>query len=278
MILYESRFEEAYASRRKTLSCQLHLHHEIEFCYMAEGSTTVWADEKKYKASAGDLILFFPNQIHGFENDDNVNAILFILSPDDFHDYLTLFRNYKLICPVVTPRNTKEVKSAFNKAYDISKKIGSEPFAAEMMRGYLSVALASLFSVSAPIADSNNDLSSMQKILLYCDTHYNEQLSLVTLEKKLGLSRYYISHIFYDKIKIGFSDYVNLLRINAAKSMLKHSDKIITDIAFDSGFTSIRTFNRQFVNICGFTPAEYRKRYIEKLPTNENSISITHDK
>lgn len=265
MIVYENREGEIYFSKRKTLKCNPHLHREIEFCYILEGETTVWADEKNYKAEAGDIVLFFPNQIHSFSDDKNIKAILFILPPDNFHYFSGVFREYKLSCPVITPKNKGEVERAFKRAYSLTDSLSASPFNIEAFYSYLSVALSETFSALPPEKAERNGLTSLQKLLLYCDTHYSEPISLSILEKKLGLNRCYISHVFYDKLKIGFSDYINGLRINAAKSMLKRTEMGITDIAFEAGFSSIRTFNRQFQAVTGSTPMEYRKRYVTEI-------------
>ncbi|MBR6765080.1 MAG: helix-turn-helix transcriptional regulator [Clostridia bacterium] len=53
--------------------------------------------------------------------------------------------------------------------------------------------------------------------------------------------------------------YVNGLRLNEAKRLLKTTDKNVTDIAIEAGFNTIRSFNRAFFAEMGETPTEYRK-------------------
>ncbi len=57
-----------------------------------------------------------------------------------------------------------------------------------------------------------------------------------------------------------FQDYINDLRIRSAAVMLRETDKKIIDIAFDSGFESLRTFNRAFIRAMEIAPNEYRKK------------------
>jgi AraC-like DNA-binding protein len=42
--------------------------------------------------------------------------------------------------------------------------------------------------------------------------------------------------------------------------MLRETERKIIDIAFDSGFESLRTFNRAFIRSFGITPNAYRKK------------------
>ena len=63
-----------------------------------------------------------------------------------------------------------------------------------------------------------------------------------------------------NKLKMGFNDYVNSLRIsNACKQLIK-SDASITEISENVGFNTLRTFNRAFMKQTGMTPSEYRKQ------------------
>lgn len=49
-------------------------------------------------------------------------------------------------------------------------------------------------------------------------------------------------------------------RINRACSLLRHTDKRVTEIAFDVGFNDSNYFTRQFTKAIGFSPREYRLR------------------
>lgn len=57
-------------------------------------------------------------------------------------------------------------------------------------------------------------------------------------------------------------NYVNQYRINNACYILNNSNCSILQCALDSGYTSLRSFNRNFKSIIGITPNEYRKSMI----------------
>ena len=62
------------------------------------------------------------------------------------------------------------------------------------------------------------------------------------------------------KLKMGFNDYINSLRIsNACKQLLK-TDASVTEISESVGFNTLRTFNRAFMKQMGMTPSEYRRQ------------------
>ena len=57
-----------------------------------------------------------------------------------------------------------------------------------------------------------------------------------------------------------FSDLVRKLRLAHARRLLERSDKAVSDICYEVGFTNLSNFNRHFLNDTGQTPRNYRKR------------------
>jgi AraC-like DNA-binding protein/mannose-6-phosphate isomerase-like protein (cupin superfamily) len=57
-----------------------------------------------------------------------------------------------------------------------------------------------------------------------------------------------------------FSDLVRKLRLAHARRLLEHSDKAVSDICYEVGFTNLSNFNRHFLNDAGETPRQYRQR------------------
>ena len=78
------------------------------------------------------------------------------------------------------------------------------------------------------------------------------------LEQELHISKYYISHLFSDKLHISFNDYVNSLRVSHACRYLRDGTLSVTEVAAKVGFGTLRTFNRAFSKQIGCTPSAYR--------------------
>ena len=74
-----------------------------------------------------------------------------------------------------------------------------------------------------------------------------------------GYSKYHFSRLFSEYTKETFCDYLNLRRIKAAEELLLNDSLSVTEIAMQSGFSSIATFNRLFRSLKGCSPSEYRK-------------------
>ena len=137
------------------------------------------------------------------------------------------------------------------------KNDSEAPFDKITAKGALLALLGELLSFIT-FTDAPADYDSVKNVLLYCSENYTEPLSLDTLSRELHLSRYYISHIFSDKLQVSFTDFINTLRVEHACSLLGKGANI-TEIALASGFASVRTFNRVFAEEMGMTPREYIK-------------------
>jgi AraC-like DNA-binding protein len=84
------------------------------------------------------------------------------------------------------------------------------------------------------------------------------------MSRDLGVSRSHLSHTFSQRLGTNFRSYVNALRIDQACEMLKGTEDSVTHIAYECGFESQRTFNRVFMEQCGLSPSEYRRKYQEE--------------
>ena len=94
------------------------------------------------------------------------------------------------------------------------------------------------------------------------------------MAKDLGINKYIISKVISVTFHKNFNQYLNEQRIHYVCSMLEYSACPITQIAFEAGFQSQRTFNRAFQEIYNMTPREYRNQYKERyLITNHDKIS-----
>lgn len=107
-------------------------------------------------------------------------------------------------------------------------------------------------------AEEAEDTVKMSPLLQYVHLHYTEKLSLEDLSRQFRYSVPHISRSFKEHTGKRFHDYVRLLRIESATTMLLHTNMSITDIAIAVGFDSFRTFARAFRETKNMTASEYR--------------------
>lgn len=91
----------------------------------------------------------------------------------------------------------------------------------------------------------------------------------------LDTNRTYLGQIMSEVYQKSFTQYINDLRIDEAIRILDNPKSVrpIRLIGVDLGFNSVTTFNTQFQNRTGMTPAQYRKKVIDISKGNAESNS-----
>lgn len=238
------------------LSTIPHIHSHLELIYMEEGSCMATVDNKDFLIEKGDLFLSFPNQIHYYHDRSVVSGYLFIFSADLFKDFKEIFQTKVPYSPIIKCNQLPlDLRSRLKKIK--TKNRSDSNYEKIAAKGYLLSLLAEILPLMN-LVTSTTDHDSIKSILTYCSENYTEPLTLEQISKELHLNKYYISHIFNERMNISFTDFINSLRIEHACNLLERGSNI-TEIAFSSGFSSIRTFNRVFVQNMGMSPRDYAK-------------------
>lgn len=106
--------------------------------------------------------------------------------------------------------------------------------------------------------------SIIQRAIRMMDTDALENLSISHLAKKLGIGSRWLRDIFQNEVGVSPQAILIAKKLDIAKKLLDGSSIPITEIAFSSGFQSIRRFNDAFKNRFQKSPGEFRKQPICK--------------
>lgn len=211
----------------------------------------------------GDLFIAFPEQIHYYTDlVSRLDAAVLLVSTDLCPEFNNIFKNYALESPVI--KNATAYPFLINSFYAIYERIKSKTESDNFIRGCILVLLSEVLNITklekAPVQTPNIP----QKIINFCHQHYTSNISLQDIADEFNLNRCYVSQIFNQQLNISFPEYINSLRIHTASELLAKTTKPITEICFDIGFNSLRSFNRLFKKIHNTTPHEYRAQILEK--------------
>lgn len=254
---------------RMPLHCKMHLHHELELVYLLEGETLAYADTVQATLHPGDVFITFPNQIHYYDTLKKEKYLLFIIKPELIPEFLDLFTMGAPTSPVIIKAGEiPRVHDLFLRLFEACRD-RQHPYADSRKRGYLLVLFSELLPHLSVEQLTMNDSGALRSIVSYCTRNFSEDLSLSVLEEKLHLNKYYISHLFSNRLGIRFNDYINSLRISEACRYLLNTDYSVTEISELVGFNTLRTFNRAFTKQIGASPTEYRKN--ENLPARSGT-------
>ena len=111
--------------------------------------------------------------------------------------------------------------------------------------------------LSPAVVDGNE---IVMQILDQISRRFTENITLQNISEELGYSYQYVSKIFSHRIRTNFKALLNQYRYEYAKQLLTETDKSISEIAFESGFQSIRSFNSVFLFFSNLTPREFRSQ------------------
>jgi AraC-like DNA-binding protein len=109
----------------------------------------------------------------------------------------------------------------------------------------------------------------MAKIYKFTTRNYNRKIVLDEVASIAGMNVTAFCRFFRQKSGKTFAQFVNEQRISYACKFLKHGNQTIADICEEAGFNNLSNFNRQFKNLIGKSPSEYRRLFNSKngLPT-----------
>lgn len=114
------------------------------------------------------------------------------------------------------------------------------------------------------IGDSKSNLSpAIRTAKIFIANNYKQDIGLGDVARVVNLSSVYFSGLFKKEMGENFVDYLNRVRIDAAKVLLKDVRNNIGEIAEQCGFSDTRYFAKIFKRSVGITPSDYRKRQID---------------
>lgn len=126
-----------------------------------------------------------------------------------------------------------------------------------------------IFELKASVVETLNNLITslksfakndpIENIKSYIDKNYMNNISLNSISNSFFFNPSYLSRLFKEKTNTTFTDYVNNIRINKAKTLLLSSELSIDKISVMLGYSSYRYFIKVFRRYTGNSPQEYRK-------------------
>ena len=229
----------------------LHLHENFELITVKDGEMTVTVDKIEYHLKKGSAILVFPNQPHSLHTSTYSEDQICIFS-------LHLVEEYKNMILNKLPKSNLFYPNPFYLEALFSLDNNPNIF---KTKGLL-YSICAEFDDTAEYKEKKIESKGLLiRIFEFIEKNHAKQCDLRTLSNQISYHEVYLSRYFKQHTGLTFSDYVNRYRINESTYILKKTQKKILEVALDCGFTSLRSFNRNFKAIIGLTPNEYRAQY-----------------
>ena len=254
------------------LDC-LHFHNymEIGYCYEGQGILTI--GETDYRFSGKQFSVIPQNCPHTTISDEGTVSrweFLYIDVEEILQGLYPSYANEKKKERIIQRINSEAV---FRKAADspeMADKIlrilnimrKTEEFYLEEVSGLLVALLVALAREKQDGAQGINDekMVLISDALDYVSDHYMESIRIEELAGLCHISETHFRRIFSAYMNMGPLEYINLVRIQNACDLLRKTDVLVADIAYKCGYSTLSTFNRNFKQVTGISPVEWRKR------------------
>ena len=106
------------------------------------------------------------------------------------------------------------------------------------------------------------------EVVSYLYHNYTRDLTPQHTAARFGLSVKELNGLLLYQVEKDFSDFLNFLRINRACTLLKTTEKSVTDIAFEVGYNTVKTFSRNFLRFRRMSPSAFR----QEVALQENTL------
>lgn len=152
----------------------------------------------------------------------------------------------------------------------VTGQVLTEAEMARLSQGVATVLSKGLFTLEETLAhleaalERQHRLSSeaqrlVRKAMAYVQQNYHEPISRQDLAHHVGMSEDYLTYCFRQELGMTPIAFLNRYRITQAKRLLKETDKTITEIALDVGFSDSGYFSRVFRREVGLSPEAFRR-------------------
>ncbi|MCR1842144.1 helix-turn-helix transcriptional regulator [Murimonas intestini] len=277
---YDSDFM-VWHSSYQDISFLAHWHQEIEFIFVRSGSAHLSINEHNFTAHKGDLVVIDTGDFHYSDSSKMKNVLDFIIF--DTSILSSLYNHSHFASPLVSASELKRYgmeKDVLALFADVSRELKEkEPYYKEIvtarLRDFWYLLKRKRPQSCQDMTSENKRMSllyDMQQLLSYMDEHYADNITLTYAAEKMNFSESHFSKVFKKLIGINFVTYLNMVRVEQAAARLKNTSSRVTDVALNCGFNNVRTFNRVFKEITGYTPSQFLKL------TDPDSYNLTYYK
>jgi len=245
----------------------LHAHREGHLTFYVQGqpsSMTVHDDD--YALDAATAVAINPWEPHAFLAGDKEQGSLFLVLYIKPIWFLESARNAQSWLRF--GRNQIEMTNQIQRSVHVLVSLLLEGEETGLFDGYLYELTRECFDQSwqwtpdgAPRVDCASPFTDfrVRKSMKLMSEKLGDELELDDVAREAGLSRPHFYKLFRKQTGITPNLFLNTLRMERAIESLTGSEKSVTHIGFDLGFSSQASFTRFFTSNVGIAPSDYRR-------------------
>ncbi|MEY8415511.1 helix-turn-helix domain-containing protein [Tissierella praeacuta] len=265
----------------------IHWRDSIQILFVLNGTIDVGVENEIYTLYEREIEIINVNEVYSIKSNDPKNLVLILnIDPNFFERY---YDDAKEI--FFYTNSSDEHVQEDEKYYELRKYISILLYEAvsklddyedkieenllEMMYHLLNN-FHYLFYESEGLEDDEEQLERYHRIVKYLSNNYMNKVSLQEIADKEFLSSQYLSYKIKDILGHGFNEYLNQIRVEESTKLLLDSDRNISEISEEVGFSHVRYYNKHFKLHYNCTPMQYRKKYKVSEEELENMTKIKY--
>lgn len=254
----------------------VHFHNVMEIGYCYQGKGTMILKDEKVPFDAGTFILIpgkFPHMTTSDEKELSYWKYLFVDSDGLLKE---LYGEDSLMARRLTGginthtwvfKDTMERENADLILQLISIMKAQRPFYKEEFKGLmmtLLVRMAARFDEEEKKYNEENTHPSRNSMIISRAVDYiskvpERPVKIEELARMCHISETHFRRVFGECMQMTPVEYINRVRVRRACDALERTNKSVSDIAAGTGFGTVSTFNRNFRQIMGVSPQQWRK-------------------
>ena len=234
-----------------------HCHSHFEIYFITKGSCCYFIENKVYHLQPGDIILIPEGIMHNTEYQNTTYSRKLISCSRYFIPESVLPKLPELMHLYRNPDIVDEINDIFEKIeteYEALDEMSEDIF--KCYTHMLFFLLARNPNLSVPTAENRHYI---EDAIDFLQSNYTSDVTLAQLAARYFVSPEHFSRVFKKRTSFNFSEYVNILRLQKAESMLRQLNTAsITDIAESCGFNDSNYFSVQFKRLYGISPKKFQ--------------------
>ncbi len=265
----------------------IHWHDSIEIIYVLKGSAKVTIDSEAYELEEGELEIINVDEAHRLFSKDKSNKILiFHINPYFFEKYYSDMKN--MFFYTNTSDEGAQEKEEYQELRTLLSMIlceavqRQENFDEEIKQNLVKLLYHLINNFHYLVYDkeelkeNEEQLERYHRIARYIFNNYNSNITLQDIANEEYLSTHYLSHEIKYATGYSFTDLLNITRVDESIKLLLDSDKPISEIAEDVGFSHIRYYNKHFKLHYKCSPLQFRKKHKVSEEVYEKQKKVTY--
>lgn len=223
--------------------------------YIIDGEIVIETKYQTFTAKAGDMVLISAGTKHNYHLSTLKKASKYWLHFDMTVKGNNLFDYYSLPFKVYIGQN-EYVSNLFERAL----KLKDSPNIFDKLS--VSSALFSLLAFYAERCDYKSDNTvgdEIDRTVNFIKNNYQEKLTLDQLCLKANLSKGYFVRKFKERTGLSPMQYVSVLKVDKAKTLIEQSSAPISSVMEQVGFLDSAHFSKLFKSRTGYSPKKFRE-------------------